>query len=198
MMKRYIYTTLLILLSGLAIFAAGERLGAKDARKTIAQIPGLEFDDKYVRIVKITPPGSGGGAIVEAEIDTAYRLEKDRDHWRVAEVQLANGRWEDVELISTAIRTEKIKRTKERIQQLSIAIKSYFDNQKYYPRADDIVALTDMLVPHYMNKLLRNDYWNNYFRYTSNGQIYRLQSSGPDGKADSGDEITLENGNFLP
>lgn len=192
--KARLFVLLFILTATLAVFA-GPPLSSKEARKTIASIPGFEFDPKLVRIKSIEPPGStgGGGAIVESQFNATFRLEK-KGEWRVAEVRLGDGRWEDMELIVTAVRNEKIKRTRDNLQALATAIAAFQRDQGYYPRALNIAELTDQLAPRYINSVIRTDHWFKEFIYSSDGASYRLQSLGPDSKANTGDEITLENG----
>lgn len=176
--------------------ASPESLSPKEARKVIANIPGFEFDPNLVRIQSIDPPKNvgRGGAIVEAQFTAAFRVEK-RDSWQVAEMRLGNGQWEDIELITSAVKNEKIKRTKERLDKLSVALENYYSVKGSYPEARDIVALTDLLVPDYINPSVRTDLWSSYLLYTSNGKTYQLQSLGPDKKASSGDEIEVKSKN---
>ena len=178
------------------IMAAGaaNSLSPKEAREAIATIPGFEFNPKMVRIKDIEP--GSGGAIVEAQFDSTFRLDKRDNRWEVVEVRLGDSRWEDMELIVTAVRNEKIKRSRDQLLSFGAAITSYQREYGYYPRARDIVELTDILVPKYMNSVIRSDLWLNNYQYSTNGNGYRLQSLGPDGKANTGDEITLENGEF--
>ena len=170
--------------------AAPDSLSPKEARKVIANIPGFEFDPDLVRIQSIDPPKNvgRGGAVVEAQFMAAFRVEK-KDSWQVAEVRLGNGQWEDMELITSAVRNEKIKRTKERLEKMSVALENYYKAKGSYPQVRDIVALTDLLVPDYINPSIRTDLWSNYLLYSSDGKTYQLQSLGPDKKTNSGDEI---------
>jgi Type II secretion system (T2SS), protein G len=187
--------TLLILLLATTLVVA--ELNSKQARKIIANIPGLAFNPDLVAIKSITP--NSNGAIIEAQFATAFRVAKvagKKDEWQVAEVRLGNGRWEDVELITTAIREEKIRRTRQQLTELATALATYQQQQGRYPSAKDIFQLTDLLVPQYLNRLIREDLWGQPLEYTFTSSGYRLQSHGPDGKPRSNDEIILENGNF--
>ncbi len=197
--KKISYCFAIAFLSGLFIVSAATSLSPKEARQTIANIPGFEFDPNLVRIKSIDPPSDvgRGGAIVEAEFSTAYRLEKREGKWQVMEMRLGDGHWADMQLIITAVRNEKIKRTRERLSALGGAISGYYRDQGYYPRARDIVELLDLLTPRYINKAERDDLWSTYLQYSSDGNSYRLQSLGPDAKPNTGDEITLANGAII-
>jgi hypothetical protein len=175
------------------VVGAAQSLSPKEARNAIADIPGFELDPKLIRIKNIDP--GSGGAIVEAQFNMFFRLEKDKE-WEVAELRLSNGKWEDIELVVTAVRNEKIKRTKDRLQALVTAIKTYHQEYSYYPRARDIVELTDILAPKYINTVIRADLWSNQLQYTTDGKTYSLQSPGPDGKPGTDDDIAIENGSY--
>jgi hypothetical protein len=193
MPKKIIKVLASLTLALLLVMVAGaaKSLSPKEAREAIASIPGLEIDPKLVRIKSID--AGSGGAIVEVQFETAFRLEKKKD-WVAAEVRLGNGKWEDLELVVTAVRNEKIKRTRDRLQTLATAIDAYYREKSYYPRARDMVELTDLLAPKYINTVIRDDLWLRYLQYSSDGKSYRIQSLGPDGKPDTNDEITLEDG----
>lgn len=173
--------------------AAPESLSPKEARKAIATITGFELDPNLVRIESIDPPKNvgRGGAVVQAQITAAFRIEK-KDSWQVAELRLGNGQWEDVELITSAVKNEKIKRTQERLNNFSLALEKFRKEKGYYPQTRDIVVLTDLLVPDYINPSVRTDFWSSYLLYSSDGKTYELESLGPDKKASSGDEIKVK------
>ncbi|MEW6730028.1 MAG: hypothetical protein AB1489_01705 [Acidobacteriota bacterium] len=193
--KKKLFFGLALLLTLGVVLAVHAAIGpsSKEAREAIASIPGFEFDAKRVRVKSIE--NNGSGAVVEAQCELAFRLVKKKN-WQVAEMRLSDGRWEEMDLIVTAVRNEKIRRTRVLLQELADAIASYQREQGYYPRARDVVELTDLLVPRYMNRVIRSDLWSNYLEYISDGKTYRLQSLGPDRKA-IGDEILIENGKLI-
>ncbi len=180
----------------LTLAAKPETLSPKEARKVIANIPGFEFDPDLVRIQSIDPPKNvgRGGAVVETLLTAAFRIEH-KEKWQVAELRLGNGEWEDMELITSAVKNEKIKRTKERLEKLSVALENYYQKQGYYPQVRDIVGLTDQLFPAYINASIRTDLWSTYLLYNSDGKSYQLQSLGPDKKPNTGDEIEIKSKN---
>lgn len=80
--------------------------GAKEARNLIRRMAGFELPSGAVRIRTITPSGSSE-AIVVAQIETAFRFERDdADRWRIAEIRTGDGRWEEVDLFVRAARGE--------------------------------------------------------------------------------------------
>src|SRR5262249_22946482 len=77
---------------------AADDIGVKQARELIQNIAGANLTQDQVRIKNISPGVGGGGVIVEAQIETAFRITKGKDGWRVAEARLGSGQWESFEL----------------------------------------------------------------------------------------------------
>ncbi len=165
-------------------------LGSREARTAIASIPEFKFDPDRVRIRKIIPGYSGD--IVEAEISATFRLEKQGGEWRAADIRLGDRHWEDLELINTAIRNEKIKRTRDRLTALTDAIEQYRKEHGYNPRASDIFQLSDLLSPKYINPAYREDLWQNPLRYLATTNGYSITSAGPDGRLGNEDDLKVE------
>lgn len=171
-------------------------LGARLARQKIAQALGLESADS-VRIKSISE-GLGGQAIVEATIQTAFRMTKDESgDWAVVEVRAGDRRWESLELMRTAIRKEKIERTKADMIALSSALEEFRRENGSYVEAQSGAHLLDQLAPRYLKKIIRLDAWSREFYYRGSRNSYRLASAGPDGKPDTEDDIVIQDGKFI-
>ncbi|MCS6884308.1 MAG: type II secretion system protein GspG [Acidobacteriota bacterium] len=178
----------LLTLIALAVAAyAYSDLGARQARTAIAAILGLE--PTSVKIKKIIPGYSG--QLVEAELAVTFRLNEQAGKWQVAEVRLQDGSWEELELISTAIQNEKIRRTEHRLEVLCKALESYRKEHGYYPRATNITELTDRLTK-FLDRLYQNDLWQRPLSYTRTATGYQIASAGPDGKYGTNDDIKVE------
>src|SRR3954471_18116787 len=81
--------------------AAGD-LSAKEARRLIARVAGIQLPSDAVRIKDVSVLGSS--ATVTAQIETAFKFDKGSDgKWRVAEMRTGDRRWEDVELLTKAL-----------------------------------------------------------------------------------------------
>jgi hypothetical protein len=81
------------------------------------------------------------------------------------------------------------------MQQLAAGIADYESKNGGLPNARDIVALTDILHPNYMNVLVREDGWGNPIIYeVIGGSTFRLISPGADGRRGTSDDIVVENG----
>jgi hypothetical protein len=78
--------------------AAPDDINVRQARELIQNIAGANLSQDQVRIKNISGGVGGGGVIVEAQIETAFRLTKGKDGWRIAEARLGSGQWESFEL----------------------------------------------------------------------------------------------------
>ncbi len=174
---------------------AGE-IGARDARLRIAE--ALHLDNAKDVHIRSISEGMGGQAIVEASIDAAFRFEKDKSgKWKAVEVRTGDQTWESFELIETALRKEKILRTTADMRAISVAIEAFRRERGHYIAAKTAAALIDNLSPVYLGPIIRRDAWSREFQYTGSEGGYRLASLGPDGRAETGDEIVIENGQIV-
>jgi type II secretion system (T2SS) protein G len=178
------------------VAAFARELGAREAREKIAAALGIEKPDR-VRI-KTVSPGMGGEAIVEAQLELAFRFATDKQgNWKAVEVSRGDRRWESLELIETAVLKEKTLRTTADMRTLATALESFKRERGFYVEANTNSALSDNLAPRYMNSIIRLDAWSREFEYKGSQSSYRLSSLGPDGKPDTGDEIVFENGQMV-
>ena len=176
--------------------AFARELGAREAREKITAALGLDKPDR-VRIKTISA-GMGGEAIVEAQLEIAFRFTTDKEgNWKAADVSAGDRRWESLELIQTAVRKEKTLRTTAEMRTLVTALEAFRRERGFYVEADTNSALADNLAPKYMSTIIRLDAWSHEFEYKGNRTSYRLASLGPDGKPNTGDEIVFENGQIV-
>src|ERR1700720_1952377 len=81
-------------------------LSAKQIRKLIAHVAGMDLPSGAMRI-KRTSPVDSSTIEATADIETAFRLEQnDKGQWRVAEFRTGPSQWEEIELIARAVKTE--------------------------------------------------------------------------------------------
>lgn len=173
-----------------AVWAAGG-LTAKHARELLRKLGGAELKPDQVRI-KTVSNGFGGNAIVEAQIETAVRFKQEKDEWKVADIRLGDQHWESVELITEAIRREKIRRTEERLQNVMKALAAYKEERGSYVVAENFDQLLEQLAPRYLAMPVRFDLWEQPLLYRGTVSEYRLSSSGPDLKAGTSDDLMVE------
>jgi hypothetical protein len=193
--RRHLIVSAVIFLFILAT-AVAAGLSAAEARKQIAL--ALGFDKPDAIHIKSISSGIGGQAIVEATVDTAFRLQQDKEgNWKAAEVRTGDRRWESLELLDTAIRKEKILRTTADLRTLATALEAYRRQTGAYVAAESGVQLIDRLAPQFLLDIIRLDAWANEIEYLGTATHYRLASAGPDGKPNTGDEIVIENGQVV-
>ena len=185
-----------ITLAFLCVAAFAAKLSAGEARKQIAA--ALGFDNVNDIHVKNINSGLSGQAVVEATVDTAFRLEQDKQgNWQVIEMRTGDRRWESIELIETAVRKEKILRTTADLRTIVTALEAYRRERGSYVKAESGAKLIDELAPHFLPVVMRLDAWSNEFEYKGSATSYKLSSSGPDGQPATADDIAIENGQLV-
>lgn len=189
MIPRSIFAITIFTLS-IVVWAAGG-LTAKHARELIRKLGGANLKPEQVRIKTISS-GVGGNAIVEAQIETAVRFKQEKGEWRVADIRLGDQHWESVELVTEAIRREKIRRTEDVLQRLAKALEAYKEERRSYVVAESFEQLLEQLTPHYLPMPVRFDLWERPFLYRGTASEYRLSSAGPDLQAGTGDDLIVE------
>lgn len=189
MIPRFIFAITILTIS-LAIWAAGN-LTAKQARELLRRLGGAELKPDQVRIKTISN-GFGPNAIVEAQIETAVRYKQEKGEWTVADIRLGDQHWESVELITEAIRREKIRRNEDVLQGLSNALELYKKDRSGYVVATNFDQVLEQLAPHYLPMPVRFDLWEQPLLYQGTIAQYRLSSAGPDLKAGTDDDLIVE------
>jgi type II secretion system (T2SS) protein G len=179
-------------LSVVLVATYARELGAREARQKIATAIGLDSADAiHIRNISRT----GGEAIVEANVSTAFRLARDKSgDWQAVEFRQGDRQWESIELIQTAVRKEKALRTTAELQAIATALEAFRRDRGSYVQAASCSKLIDSLSPGYMNRIIRLDAWSRELQYSGTAESYRLASLGADGKPDTGDDIVFENG----
>ncbi|MGH9840979.1 MAG: type II secretion system protein GspG [Blastocatellia bacterium] len=183
-----------LLLGAALVYAAVDAVSVRKARELLQNLAGANLDKDQVQIKKISAGVTGSEAVVEAQIETAFRLTKQKGEWRIADVRLGDRQWEPFELIEEALRREKVRRTNALLKQVADAVESYRKERGQAPATDDIAELLDYLSPRYLNPPLRFDLWGKQFEYRGGAGSYRLFSTGPDRKSGTDDDLVVENG----
>jgi hypothetical protein len=169
--------------------AAGD-LTPREARKLIAQLAGIQLPSDAVRVKEVS--ASGNSAIVVAQVETAFRFVKgDRDKWRVAEIRTGDRRWEDVDMLVRALNAEKASRVRAELETIATALESFRRERGFYVESKSEAVLVDQLNPRYLARIIRVDPWHQPYEYEGTRSSFVLRSAGPDGKANTADDITL-------
>lgn len=182
---------LTLLVSTIIVKSAADELSAKEARRLIARVAGIELPSDAVRVKSVSSLGSS--AVVEAQVLTAFRFVRaDDGKWRVAEIRTGDNKWEDIDMIARAVNQEKTERARAELETLATALTSFYRERGFYVEAETVAALTDQLNPRYLARVIRVDPWHRPYQYEGSRNSYALRSFGLDGKANTGDDIVVE------
>jgi hypothetical protein len=191
----------LVIVSLLAFFTAGTvcivtrtraagDLSAKEARKLIARMAGIELPSDAVRVKEVSI--SGNSAVVVAQVETAFRFVKgDKDKWRIAEIRTGDRRWEDLDTLVRALNVEKRARARAELESIAIALESFRRERGFYLESKSEAALIDNLSPRFLPRVLRVDPWHQPYEYEGERATFVLRSNGPDGKPNTDDDVTV-------
>lgn len=195
MLKRWLMISLLTALgvgAGVLVSrarASGE-LSPGEARRAIARMAGIQLPSDAVRVKDIST--SGNTAVVVAQVETTFRLVKgDREKWRVAEIRTGDRRWEDLDLLIKALNSEKAARARAELESIATALESYRREHGFYVEAKSEAKLIDQLNPRYLARVIRIDPWHQPYEYEGSKSGYVLRSTGPDGKPNTSDDVTI-------
>lgn len=194
MLKRILVISFLITLFVGAGFLVGARaagdLTAGEARRVIARMAGIQLPSDAVRVKDVSTTGSS--AVVVAQVETAFRFVKgDNGKWRIAEIRTGDRRWEDVDMLVKALNVEKAARAKAELESIATALESYRREHGFYVEAKSEAKLVDQLNPRYLPRIIRVDPWHQPYQYEGARASFVLRSSGPDGKPNTSDDVTV-------
>jgi hypothetical protein len=172
--------------------AAGD-LTAKEARRLIARMAGIELPSDAVRVKEVS--SSGDSAIVVAQVETAFRMVKgDKDKWRITEIRTGDRRWEDLDTLMRALNAEKTARARAELESIATALESFRRERGFYLESKSEATLIDHLNPRYLARVIRVDPWHKPYEYEGERTTFVLRSDGPDGKPGTPDDITVTSG----
>lgn len=169
-------------------------LDVKRIRELLQHLAGADLKPAQVEIKSISPGTGSDNTVVEARVETAYRFQRESGEWKVAEIRLGDRHWESVELVETALRHEKERRTTGLLKRLAEGLAAYRRENGQFVPTEDISVLLDHLAPRYIGDPLRFDWWGTQFVYRGKAAGYKLLSAGPDRKSDTKDDLVIENG----
>lgn len=180
-------------LAGFSLIASRTRaagaLTPKEARKVIAQMAGIQLPSDAVRVKSIESFGTS--TVVVAQVETAFRFVNENDKWRVAEIRTGDRRWEDVETLVRALNAEKTSRVRAELETIATALESFKRERGFYIESTSEAKLIDFLSPRYLGRVIRVDPWHQPYEYEGTRASYVLRSNGPDGKANTPDDVTV-------
>lgn len=176
----------------LAGCGASRKLSEDTARAKILELGLFDLKEKQIQVQRILHAGEDQ-AVAEASLQMAFRLSKAKTKdWQVNAVRLGDRHWIDVQAFLAALNEVRVRQTRDDLERLQEGIRKYRAKQGAWPAASDIVKLTDLLFPEYMQEVVRYDAWNHELRVNSVGDSFQLSSAGPDGIAGNADDISLD------
>jgi len=187
-----------VLLLGSLVLSActSARLSHDEARKKIAEIGRSNLVPDAIEIRRIVSQ-TDTQAIAEATITLAFQFKRDNPNaeWRIQAVRLGDRDWISLDELLAGINEGRRRTTTDSMQKVADAVEKYRSANGSLPDARDIVSLTDILHPQYMNDLVREDGWGKPIIYEVTGpSTFRLISQGPDGLPGTGDDIVVTSG----
>ena len=167
----------------------------KRARCLVADLLGIQLPSDDVRIRAISPFGLSLGAesaaLVTALVHVDFRFARDARGWRVVELKSGTRDWVRVAGIPEAM--DQIKRTEATNELLTVAraLGDFHRERGYFVVSKSESVLIDHLSPKYLVRVIRIDPWHRPYHYEGQQDRYSLRSLGPDGKANTPDDIVV-------
>ena len=141
------------------------------------------------------PPSGSSSAVVELEVETSADFVRDaRGRWQVARLRVGGGAgrsFEAFDAFERALNTEKGARARADLESLAAALEAYRRERGFYVVAETASALVDHLNPRYTAAFTRFDPWHRPYEYAGTRERFTLRSLGPDGKANTADDVTI-------
>lgn len=170
-------------------------LSTKRARCLVASLFGVTLPSDEVRVKEITPfglsIGSESSALIIALVDVNLRLKREARNWHVAEFKSGARDWVDVSNLPALLDAEKRLAASNDLTIIASALRDFRRDRGYFVVSDKESVLIDHLSPRYLVRVIRVDPWHRAYRYEGQTDRYSLRSLGPDGKANTPDDIVV-------
>jgi len=166
----------------------------KRARCLLGSLLGVEVPSDAVRIQEVVPMPipltTEPSASVVAWVKVEARLVNDKG-WRVAELRTGKRDWVKLEPLVAAINEEKQKQARAELELMAKALEKFRQDRGSYVVSDKQAVAIDNLNPRYLPRVIRVDPWHRPYKYQGERDHFTLRSAGPDGKADTPDDVIL-------
>lgn len=167
----------------------------KRARCLLGDLFGLDVPSDALRIQTVTPMpipmASQPSATVVAWVRVDARLMQSRSGWQVTELRTGNRDWVKLEPLIASLHQEKQKRARAELEMMAAALEKFRRDRGFYVVADKQAVAIDYLSPRYLQQVIRVDPWHQPYLYLGERDHFTLRSSGPDGKPDTPDDISV-------
>ena len=165
------------------------------ARCLVAALLGIQLPSDDVRIREVSPFGLSLGAessaLVTALVRVDFRFARDAGGWRVAEFKSGNRDWVSVAGIPAALDQVKRAVAADELSTIAKALDDFRRDRGYFVVSTSESVLIDHLSPRYLDRVVRIDPWHRPYHYEGQQDRYSLRSAGPDGKANTADDIVV-------
>jgi hypothetical protein len=165
------------------------------ARCLLGDLLGLSVPSDALRIQTVAPMpipvATQPSATVVAWVRVDARLVKAQSGWQVAELRTGNREWVKFEPLVAALNQEKQKRARAELDMIAAALEKFRSDRGFYVVSDKHATAIDYLSPRYLARVIRLDPWQQPYLYLGERDHFTLRSSGPDGKPDTPDDISL-------
>jgi hypothetical protein len=167
----------------------------KRARCLLGSLLGVEVPSDAIRIQEVDPMpipfASQPSATVVAWVRVDARLTSDKNGWHVEELRVGDNNWVRLEPLVAAVNEEKQKRARGDLDLIARALEKFRKDRGFYIVSDKQAVAIDYLSPRYLARVIRSDPWHQPYLYLGERDHFTLRSSGPDGKPDTADDISL-------
>jgi hypothetical protein len=167
----------------------------KRARCLLGSLLGVEVPSDAIRIQEVSPLAiplaSRPSATVVAWVRIDARLLTDKSGWRVAELRTGNHDWVALEPLAAAVNEEKQKQARAELELMAQALEKFRKDRGSYIVSDNQGVAIDYLSPRYLPQVIRLDPWHQPYKYIGDGDHFTLRSTGPDGKENTPDDLSI-------
>ena len=164
----------------------------KRARCLLASLLGVDLPSDAIRIQEVSPApiplAQQASATVVAWVRVDARLVKDKA-WRVTELRTGNHDWAAVDSVIADVNQQKRDRAAAELELMAQALQRFRKERGFYIVSDSQAVAIDHLSPRYLAQVIRVDPWHRPYKYQGDRDHFTLRSAGPDGKADTPDDV---------
>jgi hypothetical protein len=175
--------------------ASESELNVKRARCLVAELLGVTLPSDQVRIKDLSsldlPLGSQASALIESSIEIDVRLARDTNGWRVSEFKSGSREWANLDTFAVALNEVKRANATTDLAAIANALIDFRRQRGSFVVSDKESVLIDHLSPQYLTRVIRLDPWHRPYQYDGEQDRFSLRSVGPDGKANTPDDIVV-------
>ncbi len=167
----------------------------KRARCLLAVLLGVQVPSDAIRIQEVAPfsipVAPQPSTLVTAWIRVDVRLSHGKKGWEVGELRSGTGEWVKLEPLIVALNEAKQQQARTELASMAKALEVFRGERGFYVVSEKHSVAIDNLNPRYLAQIIRVDPWHQPYKYDGQRDHFTLRSSGPDGKDNTSDDITL-------